>query len=257
MATLIDTHAHITDPKLDAQEIIYNMDADGLSHLVLASYSYQNSIDNLLLAKADKRLFCTLGIHPSYVNEFADSHLEVFLGHSSDEKVIAIGEVGLDYHYEGFDAKLQQYAFVAQLELAHVANLPIVIHMRDADQDVQKILRQNKSKLTHGGVMHCYSGSLESAHTYMDLGFYISFSGSITFKNAKKYPEIIANLPLDKILTETDCPYLAPQEFRGQLNYPKYVRCVAQKIAEIKGISFDQVATATTKNALSIFKKMK
>jgi len=254
---LIDTHAHILDPKFNTQEIIDNMANDGLSRIICVGYNYDNSVKNLELAKTDSRLFATLGIHPSYVDEYKKSQIDEFLKLAKHEKIVAIGEIGLDYHYDNYCIGTQQNVFIQQLELAHAANLPVVIHMRDADLDVQNILKQNKNKLTQGGVMHCYSGSLESAKIYMDLGFYISFSGCITFKNAKKYPDIIANLPLDRLLVETDCPYLAPDPHRGQLNYPSYVRYTAQKIADIKGISLEQVAEATTKNALKIFTKMK
>jgi len=254
---LIDTHTHITDPKLNATDIIKNMTADGLSNIICVGYNYKNSLDSLALSKTDSRLFSTVGLHPNYVDEFKKSYLDEFLKLSSDEKVVAIGEIGLDYHYEGYDKNLQQRVFVEQLEVASTAKLPVIIHMRDADEDTQKIIKQNKHKLQNGGVMHCYSGSLESARIYMDLGFYISFSGCITFKNAKKYPDIIKGLPLNKILVETDCPYLAPDPFRGQTNYPKYVRYVAEKIAEFKDLTFDEIVRATSDNAKRLFTKIK
>jgi len=252
---LIDTHAHITDPKLNAKEIIANMSKDNLSNIICVGYNYKNSLDALALSKTDDRLFCSVGLHPNYVDEFNQEHFDDFLNLAkTDKKVVAIGECGLDYHYEGYDKSKQQDIFIKQIELANTAKLPLIVHMRDADLDTQNILLANKNKLQNGGIMHCFSGSLESAKIYLSLGFYISFSGCITFKNAKKYPDIIKNLPLDKILIETDCPYLAPDPFRGQLNHPALIIHTAQKLATILDIPFEEIAKITTTNAKTLFK---
>jgi len=254
---LIDTHSHITDKKFDYRQIIADMDKDNLSRIITVGYDYKNSLEGLEIAKNNENVYCSLGLHPSSANFFDDKLSQQHLELSNHPKVVAIGEIGLDYHYPDFDKAIHVKACVAQLEIAHRANLPVIIHMRDCDADMKNLLKANKSKLTKGGVMHCYSGSLESAYEYMDLGFYISFTGVITYKNAKKASEIIENIPPDKILIETDCPYLSPEPYRGQLNFPKNVVFVAKHIAEVLDKSLKEVAQITTDNAYRLFDKLK
>jgi len=253
---LIDTHAHLTDKRVEYKNVIANMQQDRLARIITVGYNYANSVEGLKIAESDGRIFCTLGIHPNDSKGFESSQIDAFLKLSTNPKVVAIGEIGLDYHYPDTDKKQQHKVLLAQLELAKAADLPVAIHMRDADEDMQKVLRDNQDKIPRGGVMHCYSGSLESAKIYIDLGLYVSFSGSITFNNAKKYPDIIKNLPLDKILIETDCPYLTPQAHRGQTNYPKYVAYQAKAIAEFRGVSVEEIEKATYDNAFRLFGKM-
>jgi len=233
------------------------MDKDNLSRMIVVGYDYKNSLQGLEIAKQNEKVYCSLGLHPSsaaiYNEKKSLEHLEL----SKHPKVIAIGEIGLDYHYPDFDKNQQAKACIGQLEIAHKANLPVIIHMRDCDLDMKNLLKANKHLLQKGGVMHCYSGSLESAYEYIDLGFYISFTGVITYKNAKKSLDIVKNIPLDKILIETDCPYLSPEPFRGQLNYPKNVVYVAKQIAEVLDISLDEVARITADNAYRLFDKLK
>ncbi len=257
MAQLVDTHAHLTDPRLDVREIIASMDADGLDRIITVGYNMETSAGGLAIAKTDPRVFCCLGFHPSNAHEVKDGDYDKLLAFSKDEKVVAIGEIGLDYHYDDTDKPVQRAALLRQLDLVKAADLPAVFHLRDAEGDMNALIAENRGKLPRGGVMHCFSGSLETARFYADLGFYISFSGSVTFKNAKKFSEIVRGLPLDRILIETDCPYLAPEPFRGRLNYPKYVRYQAERIAEILGKTFEEVAALTAKNAYGCFEKLK
>jgi len=254
---LIDSHAHITDKKFDYKQIIADMHKDNLSRIIVVGYNYENSLHGLSIASENEKVFCALGLHPSYAAEFCHTKTESFLEISKDKKVVAIGEIGLDYHYENFCKKQQATACIAQLELAHRAALPIIVHMRDCDEDMRKLLKTHKHLLQHGGVMHCYSGSRESSYEYLDLGFYISFSGTITFKNSVKATDIIKAIPKDRLLIETDCPYLSPEPFRGKLNYPKNVVYVAQKMADILGLSLQEVAKLTTDNTHRIFPKLK
>ena len=253
---LIDTHAHLTDPRLNADGILADMEQDGLARIITVGYNKESSLGGFAIAQKDKRIFCTLGFHPSNTTEVLLGDYAAFLKLSGNEKVVGIGEIGLDYHYEDTDQQTQKRELLAQLELVHAADLPVVIHLREADEDMFRIVKDNLDKLPRRGVMHCFSGSLESALAYVKMGFYISFSGSITFKNAKKFPEIIKNLPLDRILIETDCPYLAPDPLRGQLNYPKYVKYQAAKIAEFRGITAEEVESITYRNAFNLFTKL-
>ena len=168
------------------------------------------------------------------------------------EKVVAIGEMGLDYYWDKSPKDVQHEVFRKQIRLAKKLQMPIVIHNRDATEDVVSILREEKAE-TVGGIMHCFTGSLEVAKQCLDMNFYISFGGPVTFKNAKKPKEVAKEIPLDKLLIETDCPYLTPHPFRGKRNEPSYVKFVAEEIAHLRGISYEEVARKTTGNAYKIF----
>ena len=234
------------------------MQSDNLHSIIVVGYDYKNSVQGLELAKSNENVFCTLGLHPSESRAFSQQKTDEHLKLSQNNKVVAIGEIGLDYHYPDTDKMGQAHSMVAQLELAKAAELPVVIHMRDACEDMRQLLKANKHCLRHGGVMHCYSGSLAAAKEYLDLGLYLSFAGPITYKNAVKYPDIIKGLPIDRILIETDCPYLTPEPFRGRaLNEPKNVFYVAKKIAEILNITQEEVEKITLENTFSLFFKLK
>ena len=172
---------------------------------------------------------------------------------ATHDKVVAIGEIGLDYYWDTSTKEKQIEYFKNQLHLANELNLPVIIHDREAHQDTFNILKE--IPVNKKGVLHCYSGSVEMAREFLKLGYYLGFGGSTTFKNAKNVIEVIKDIPNDRFLIETDCPYLTPHPFRGQVNEPKYTTYVAQKIAEIKGVSYDKVVETTTKNALNLFKK--
>ena len=167
-----------------------------------------------------------------------------------------MGEIGLDYHYDDTDRKTQIYWLERQLEVVDQTGLPVCFHVRDAYEDFETVIRRNLGKLKGGAVLHCYSGSKETAEKFVDLGFYVSFSGSVTFSNAKKFYDIVPVVPRDKILIETDCPYLAPVPYRGETNYPRYVRKQAEKIAEILDEDYAEIERLTTDNAYRIFPKM-
>jgi len=253
---MIDTHAHLTDTRLDAKEILASMERDGLSRLITVGYDRASSLGGFKIAQSDGRVFCTLGFHPSNTDEAGADEYARFLELSRDPKVVGVGEIGLDYHYPDTDKPTQLRELLNQLDLVKAADLPVVVHMRDADADMFNIIKDNLHKLPKRGVMHCFSGSLESALEYIKLGFYISFSGSVTFKNARVAPVVAQGIPLERILIETDCPYLAPEPFRGRLNYPKYVRYVCEKLAELRGMSAGEMEEITMRNAYALFGKL-
>ena len=193
------------------------------------------------------------GVHPEDANEYSENAQKKLIELCKSKKVVAIGEIGLDYHYEGFDKEKQKEVFLKQIVLADKLSLPIQIHCRDAMEDAMKILKENKDKLSRGGIFHCYSGSIEEAKEILKLGFSFSFGGVCTFKNARKAVEVINFLPIENILLETDCPYLAPEPHRGEVNEPKNIPFIAEKIAQIKNIQLEEVAKITTENAKRIF----
>lgn len=254
---MIDSHCHLTDERIDTKKTIENMKADGLTALVTIGYDMDTSRQCLEIAKNNQNVYASVGVHPSDVSGMTEKDLDVLNQMSQEDKVVAIGEIGLDYHYEDTDRQLQKYWLCRQLELIEQVKLPAVFHLRDAYEDMLEIITANRHKLVKGGVMHCFSGSVETAKKYLDMGFYISLSGTVTFKNAKKLVEVVKIVPDDRLLAETDCPYLAPEPHRGQLNIPAYVRHTIDKLAEIRQKDFEYIEEITQKNTKNLFFKMK
>ena len=254
---LIDTHAHLTDEQYyGAGEIIENMQRDNLARIITVGYDEESSKAGLKIATENENIYCAVGVHPDNAQRLTDDPCQRLLALSRSPKCVAFGEIGLDYHYDSTDKAKQNYWLCRQLEMVEEGELPVIFHIRDAYEDMEKVLKQNLNKLKKGAVVHCYSGSLETALKYIDMGFHISFTGSITFKNAKKFPDIIKALPLERIMLETDCPYLAPTPHRGELNYPKFVKYQAERIAEILEMDASEVERITTENAYKFFEKM-
>lgn len=255
---LIDTHAHLIDEVYGgAKDIIASMESDNLERIITVAYDLASSLDCVKMAEENEDIYCAVGIHPDNSQYLESDPRAQLLELSRSKKCVAIGEIGLDYHYESTQKEKQLFWLERQLELVEQAGLPVCFHVRDAYEDFYRVIKNNIGRIRSGAVMHCFSGSLETALSYVDMGFYISFSGSITFKNARKFPDIIRALPLDRILIETDCPYLAPTPHRGTTNYPRFVRYQAEKIAEVKELSVDEVIRATADNAYRVFTKMK
>lgn len=254
---LIDTHAHLTDERFSADEVIANMRSDGLEKIITVSYDEQSSRRCLEIAANNENVYCAVGIHPDDCQRLEADPRGALLEMSKHEKCVAIGEIGLDYFYPGTQKDKQIYWLERQLELVEEAALPVIFHIRDAYEDMDKVLDRAGDKIKNGAVVHCFSGSKETAVRYVERGFYISFTGSITFKNAKKFYDIIPAVPLDRILIETDCPYLTPHPHRGEVNTPKMVRYQAEKIAEILDMPTAEVEKITTENAYRFFSKMK
>lgn len=267
---LIDTHAHLNFQafRKDADEIIQKS-LDQNIWIVNVGSNFTTSQKAIEIAnKYEQGVYATIGLHPTHlvsgefeeegqkmkwqVEKFEEEKYQKLLDFRTEAgKIVAIGEIGLDYHYPNFDKKLQEEQFVKQLNFAYKNNLPAIIHCRDAYDDLLKILKNLDFKIK--GVVHCFGGNLEQAKELINLGLLISFTGIITFPKAEKIREVVKNIPLEKIMIETDCPYLAPVPYRGKRNEPIYVEFVAQKIAEIKNTTFEKVAEITTKNAKEFF----
>lgn len=246
---MIDTHAHLAS--LETERVISEMKNDGLDAIVTISTNIEDCLKNLEIANAHKNVYTALGFYPEYADGITEDNLKKLEELTKNKKVVAIGEIGLDYHGEKPDKEAQKKLFIKQLEIADRCSLPFCIHCRGAAEDVYQILYENRKLINHSGLMHCYSEGGEWVHKFLELGLYISFSGNITFKNNDV--TFIKNIPLDKILVETDSPYLSPVPFRGQKNEPKNVRYVITKIADLFGKSFEEFDKITTENAKKFY----
>ena len=253
----IDVHCHLNDQRYqDVDQVVSEFKKEGVSVAINAGYDLESSYKGQSLAEKYEEVFFTVGAHPDSEKEVDDDFLQSLRILSSHKKCVGIGEIGLDYHYEGFSKEGQKRAFERQIELANQLKLPIIVHTRDAQKDTLDILKANKNLLTNGGVMHCFSGSKESAKEYLNLGMYISFSGTVTFKNARNLLEVASFLPLDRILTETDSPYLSPTPFRGEMNYPKRVPLVTKFLSELRNIDLEEFSQLVIENSKRVFKKL-
>ncbi len=211
---MIDTHAHIQDEKFDSvEQIILNAQNANVTKIVCASSSYSTSLKAVEIASTHKNVFATVGVHPEEAGEWNQETKQKILNLAKNKKVVAIGEIGLDYHYEFCSREQQKLAFVEQIDMANNLKLPVVIHTRDASGDTMEIIRQNLSKLTNGVVVHCFNMSLEILKEIMGYGFYISLGGAITFKNARGLLDIVRQVDINKLMLETDCPYMTQKDF--------------------------------------------
>lgn len=249
---LIDAHGHINDEKFDdVIGVVARAKENGLEAIMCASCNLSSSQKAVKFASEYENVYANVGFHPENVDEMDENSLKEIEVLANNKKVVAIGEIGLDYYWRHDNKEKQKEVFVSQIELANKLNLPVVIHTRDAMGDTLEILRQHKLK--RPSLMHCYGGSIESATELIKLGFSFSFGGLVTFKNAVNVVEVVKKLPIEHILLETDCPYMTPVPFRGEKNEPKNVVYVADTIARIKGLSIEEVAEITTENAKRMF----
>ena len=251
---LFDSHTHINDEKFDSdqEEIILAAYNSGVNLMMLPGADLKSSMSAVEIAKRYEMVYAAVGVHPHDAEAMDNLTLDMIKALSKNSKVKAIGEIGLDYHYDFSPREVQKKWFRAQLMLAKQLKLPVIIHDREAHQYVFDMLDEVDAYQT-GVIMHCFSGSVELAQEYLKRGAYISIAGPVTFKNARKSQEVAMIVPMDRLLIETDAPYLTPTPFRGKRNEPKHVRLVAQKIAEIRGFDFDYVANKTYENAKRIF----
>lgn len=251
---LFDSHAHLDASRFndDREAMIQRAKASGVELIMNPGADYESSIAAVKLAEAYDFIYAAVGIHPHDAKSLDDMMLKLIEKMAKKDKVKAIGEIGLDYHYDYSPRDVQQYWFRKQLQLAKKLKLPVIIHDREANQDVFNILNEEGSFET-GVLLHCYSGNKELAKEYVKRGAYISIAGPVTFKNARKTVEVVKEIPLDHLLIETDAPYLTPHPFRGKRNESTYVKYVAEKIAEIKEIDYNTVAEQTTLNAKKYF----
>ena len=252
---LVDTHTHLNDGKFAGQEaeVIARAKEAGITRLINMGDTLESSAKAVELAAAYEGVYAGVGIHPEEIYELTSADDDQLASWSEAERVVAIGEIGLDYYWEKDEDKraLQRRMFIHQLDLARQLHLPVCIHDREAHGDTLAILKKEGKDLK--GVLHCFSGSFEMAQEIYKMGWYIGVDGPLTYKNAAKLPEIVEKFPLERILVETDAPYLAPVPMRGKQNEPAFVRYVAEKVAEIKGISVEMVAKQTSINAEELY----
>lgn len=251
----IDSHAHLDDERFDEDReiLIESLKENNIDLVFNIGADIKSSKASVQLAKKFENIYAVVGVHPHDAKDVEEDYLDILRELSKEEKVVAIGEIGLDYYYDNSPRDIQKKVFKEQLDLAKKLDLPVVIHTRDAAQETFDILKEAAEGEKLRGIMHCYSGSVEMAMEYIKLGFYISLGGPVTFKNSKVAKEVAKAIPLDRLLIETDCPYLTPEPYRGKRNEPKYVKYTAEAIAELRGISVEEVAKATSENAKTIF----
>lgn len=251
---LFDTHAHYDDEWFgsDAEEILESLPENNIKYVVNSCTKVSDIPNILRLCEKYPFMYTTIGIYPHDTADADESDIDALREYSKHEKVVAIGEIGLDYHYDDSPKSIQQLWFARQIELAKELGLPVVIHDREAHMDVLRILREHNVSEC-GGVFHCYSGSAEMAKEVLGLGMYIAFGGTLTFKNSVKAVETAKIVPDDRIVIETDAPYLAPVPVRGKRNSSLFIHYVAEKLAEIRGISTEEAERLTTENAIKLF----
>ncbi len=250
---LIDTHCHLDISPLerDVDKIIKNASYSGVMRMITIGIDLMSSVAAIELASNYDQVYAAIGVHPHDASTFSPRLADELVSMAQNPKVVAWGEIGLDYAKNYSARPVQHDAFDEQLELAIQLNLPVIIHDREAHEDIFDILSLKKGRIK--GVIHCFSGNKEWAKKFLDLDFYISFTGVITFKNASSLREVVKYCPLDRIMVETDSPFLAPVPVRGKVNQPAYVYFVAQKVSELKGCSLKEVAQCTTQNAKDLF----
>lgn len=253
MKKMIDSHAHLDEERFDEDrdELIKSLKENAVSYIINPSSDMETSRRVVELSNRYDNIFAAVGIHPHDAEGFKEEDLDELKQLSKDEKVVAIGEIGLDYYYDNSPRKIQKEVFKKQLELAYVLDLPVIIHTRDAMRDTYDILKEFEGRVT--GVMHCYTGSIEMAEKFMKLGFYISIAGPVTFKNAVNVREMAKQIPLERLLIETDSPYLAPVPNRGKRNDPTNVRYVADMLANLKEIQIDKIIEHSRENTVKLF----
>ncbi|NLB78222.1 MAG: TatD family hydrolase [Clostridiaceae bacterium] len=238
---------------MDRDQVLQDCITHGVTHILNAGSNIESSKKSIELAKKHPFVYAAVGVHPHDVSECDINTIDTLTSFSEADKVVAIGEIGLDYHYDFSPREVQREWFAKQIALARKLKLPIIIHDRESHKDVLDIIKSEKAGEV-GGVFHCFSGSKEMAREVLNLGFKIGLGGAITFKNAQKPIEVLRYVPLDMLLVETDCPYMTPEPHRGKRNWSGYIELVLNKISEIKEIDYALAEEATTNNAIHLFK---
>lgn len=248
---IFDSHAHYDDESFDGDRdsLIPSLFEKGVCGIINVGCNIPTSKSAVALAKKYDRLYAAVGFHPQDADKAEADFIGSLRSLASEKEVVAIGEIGLDYHFEPFSKETQISVFEAQLELANSIGKPVIIHSRDASADTLEILKRHKPK----GVLHCFSGSVETARPLLEMGMYLGFTGVATFKNAKKAKAVIAATPLERLLVETDCPYMAPEPFRGERSQSDMIEYTARAIAEIKSASVEEILLKTAENARRLF----
>lgn len=251
---IFDTHAHYDDEQFDEdrEELLLSMKDGGVGTIVDVSASYESCKEVTKLAENYPFMYAAVGVHPDHVGSLNEENFAEMKQLFENPKVVAVGEIGLDYYWDYEPRQIQKKWFVRQLELAKELDLPVIIHSREAAADTFEIMKEYDGK--RRGVIHCYSYSVEMAREYVKMGYFIGVGGVVTFKNSKKLKETVKEIPIESIVLETDCPYLAPVPNRGKRNSSLNIRFVAQTIADLKGISYEEVVEQTEKNARRLYK---
>jgi len=252
---LFDTHVHLNAYQFtdDRTEVIERAFAAGVRYMVVVGFDRETIPLALEIAEQYETIYAAIGWHPVDAIDCTEEDLQWIEQLTTHPKVVALGEIGLDYHWDKSPKDVQANIFRKQIQLARKLNLPIIIHNRNATEDVIQILQEENAKEV-GGIMHCYSDSVDYVQTCLDMNFYISLGGPVTFKNAKDPKEVAKYVPMDRLLIETDAPYLAPHPNRGKRNEPAYVRLVAEEIAQLRDVTLQEISEQTTKNALKLFR---
>lgn len=253
---LFDSHCHLNSDQFsssDIERMILSARENQVNQILVPGYDMKSSKRAVEIADSSEGIYAAIGIHPTDAHGITEDMYDELREWTKLECVVAMGEIGLDYHWDTTTKEEQFAAFRRQIRLAKEVNLPIIIHDREAHGDIVKVLREEGAQEIRG-IMHCFSGSWEMAKECMDMNFMISFGGPVTFKNAKRPQEVAAKVPLDYLLVETDSPYLTPEPYRGKQNQPAYVHYVAEKIAELRGMEFQELSQITTQNAERIFR---
>lgn len=257
---IFETHAHYDDERFneDREELLCSMKEKGIHPIINVGASIESTKATIELANKYDFVYAAVGVHPSDIEGLNEETFQWLREQSSKDKVVAIGEIGLDYYWdkESDVQEQQRMWFKRQMELAREAKLPVIIHSRDAAEDTMKVMREVHAEEIPG-VIHCYSYSKEMALEFIKMGYYIGVGGVVTFKNAKKLKETVEAIPMDRILLETDCPYMAPEPHRGERNDSSYIPHIVEKIAELKGVSVEEVERVTEANARKLFHKVK
>jgi len=250
----IDTHAHYDNERFDEdrEDVIKRVYEEGTGIIINASSTVESSEKSLELAKKHQFVYCTVGIHPHSADQCTDETMAYLTTLARHEKVVAIGETGLDYHYDFCSREEQKRNFIANIAMAKELKKPVVVHDRESHEDILQIMKEEKISQC-GGVVHCFSGSVEMAREVVKMGLYISVGGTVTFKNARRIMEVVEYLPNDRLLLETDCPYMTPEPYRGTRNDSSYIRYIAQKIADIKEVAIEEIYETTNTNACRLF----
>ncbi|MCI9361367.1 MAG: TatD family hydrolase [Hungatella sp.] len=252
---IFDTHAHYDDEAFaeDREELLSGLKANGVENVVNISASIRSVENTLELMRQYPFIYGAIGVHPSETEELSESRMAWLEEVSQEPKIVAIGEIGLDYHWDEPDKEVQKYWFVRQLKLARKVKLPVVIHSRDAAKDTLDIMKAEKAEEI-GGVIHCFSYGVQMAREYLNMGFYLGIGGVVTFTNAKKLKEVVTYMPMDRLVLETDCPYLSPVPNRGKRNSSLNLPYVVKAVSELKGISQEEVIAITSENARSLYR---
>ena len=252
---IFETHAHYDDQAFDRDRdsLLRSMEAHGIEKIINVGASLRGVRDTVTLTEQYPFLYGAVGIHPDEVGELTEDHMEWMRGLCEKEKIVAVGEIGLDYYWDKENHEVQKKWFVRQMDLAKETGLPIIVHSRDAAKDTLDIMKAERADRLQG-VIHCYSYSREQAREYMNMGYFLGIGGVVTFKNGKKLKEVVEYAPLDYLLLETDAPYLAPEPYRGKRNCSLYLTYVAQAIGEIKGVDYQTVIEVTRRNAERLFR---